>query len=276
VRFTRQVRRHDLHRASAVLCCVVLLASPALAQDQASALAKQLSNPVAALISVPFQLNFDQDIGPAEEGDRWTLNVQPVVPIGLNEDWNLISRTILPVVSQDDIFPGAGSQSGLGDVVQSVFFSPKDPSSSGWIWGAGPVFLLPTGSDDLLTADQWAAGPTAVVLKQQGPWTYGALANHLWSFAGDEDRGDVNATFLQPFLSYTTPAAWTFALNTESTYDWEGEEWNVPVNAIASKVARVGGQLVSVGGGLRYWADSPDSGAEGLGVRLVFTLLFPK
>jgi hypothetical protein len=259
-----------------VLCCVVLLASPALAQDQASALAKQLSNPVAALISVPFQLNLDQDIGPAEEGDRWTLNVQPVVPIGLNEDWNLISRTILPVVSQDDIFPGAGSQSGLGDVVQSVFFSPKEPSSSGWIWGAGPVFLLPTGSDDLLTADQWAAGPTAVVLKQQGPWTYGALANHLWSFAGDEDRGDVNATFLQPFLSYTTPAAWTFALNTESTYDWEGEEWNVPVNAIASKVARVGGQLVSVGGGLRYWADSPDSGAEGLGVRLVFTLLFPK
>jgi hypothetical protein len=138
------------------------------------------------------------------------------------------------------------------------------------------VFLLPTGSDDLLTADQWAAGPTAVVLKQQGPWTYGALANHLWSFAGDEDRRDVNATFLQPFLSYSTPTAWTFALNTESTYDWEGEEWNVPVNAIVSKVTKVGSQLVSVGGGLRYWADSPDSGAEGLGVRLVFTLLFPK
>ena len=276
MRVTRQFRRHDIHRAPAALCSVLLLSSPALAQDQASVLAKQLSNPVAALISVPFQLNFDQDIGPAEEGDRWTLNVQPVVPIGLNEDWNLISRTILPIVSQDDIFPGAGSQSGLGDVVQSVFFSPKEPTSSGWIWGAGPVFLLPTGSDDLLTADQWATGPTAVVLKQQGPWTYGALANHLWSFAGDEDRRDVNATFLQPFLSYTTPAAWTFALNTESTYDWEGEEWNVPVNAIVSKVTRVGSQLVSVGGGLRYWADSPDSGAEGLGVRLVFTLLFPK
>lgn len=262
--------------ALAALSCASLASSPAFAQDQAADLAKQLSNPVAALISVPFQLNFDQDIGPAEEGDRWTLNVQPVVPIGLNKDWNLISRTILPITSQDDIFPGAGSQSGLGDVVQSVFFSPKDPTSSGWIWGAGPVFLLPTGSDDLLTADKWGTGPTAVVLKQQGPWTYGALANHLWSFAGDEDRRDVNATFLQPFLSYTSPTAWTFSLNSESTYDWEGEEWNVPVNALVSKVTKVGSQLVSVGGGLRYWADSPDSGAEGLGVRLVVTLLFPK
>jgi hypothetical protein len=276
VRVTGRFGHYRNHGALATLSSFLLVSSTALAQDQASVLAKQLSNPVAALISVPFQLNFDQDIGPAEEGDRWTLNLQPVIPIGINAEWNLISRTILPLIAQDDIFPGAGSQSGLGDVVQSFFFSPKEPTSSGWIWGAGPVFLLPTGSDDLLTADQWGAGPTAVVLKQQGHWTYGALANHLWSFAGDEDRQDVNATFLQPFLSYTTPTAWTYTLNTESTYDWEGEEWNVPVNALVSKVTKVGSQLVSVGGGLRYWADSPESGAEGLGVRLVFTLLFPK
>jgi hypothetical protein len=106
-----------IHRAPVMLLCVIFISSPVLAQDQATVLAKQLSNPVAALISVPFQLNFDQDIGPADEGERWTLNVQPVVPIGLNDDWNLISRTILPVVAQDDIFPGAGSQSGIGDVV---------------------------------------------------------------------------------------------------------------------------------------------------------------
>ena len=253
-----------------------ILAAPVQAQDSAAALAKQLANPVAALISVPFQLNYDRDIGPEDDGDRWLMNVQPVVPIALNQDWNLISRTILPLVSQSDIYPGAGSQSGLGDVVQSLFFSPKEPTAGGWILGAGPVFLLPTGSDDLLTADQWAAGPTAVALKQQGSWTYGALANHLWSFAGSDNRADVDATFLQPFLSYTTPTAWSFALNTESTYDWEGEQWSVPVNVNVTKVTKVGGQLISVGGGLRYWADSPDSGAEGLGFRLVLTLLFPK
>src|SRR5206468_7964292 len=124
------------------------------------------------------------------------------------------------VVAQDDIFPGAGSQTGIGDIVQSVFFSPKATTASGWIWGAGPVLLLPTGSDDLLSAKKWGAGPTGVALKQQGPWTYGALANHIWSFAGNNGRPDISATFLQPFVTYTTPTAWSFMLNTESTYDW--------------------------------------------------------
>jgi hypothetical protein len=239
-------------------------------------LAMQLSNPVAALISVPLQLNYDQDIGPADDGDRWLLNVQPVIPFDLNDDWNLISRTILPVVRQSDIFPGAGTQNGISDVVQSIFFSPKAPTASGWIWGAGPVLLLPTGSNDLLTTDKWGAGPTAVVLKQSNGWTRGVLANHVWSFAGDDDRADVNATFLQPFLTYTTPTQWTFAVNTESSYDWENKQWSVPVNASASKLLRFGSQLVSLGGGVRYWLDSPDRGAEGFGLRLTATLLFPR
>ncbi len=260
-----------------------ILETPAFAQDTAGAtrtaeeeLAKKLANPVAALISVPFQLNYDQDIGPARDGTRWLLNIQPVVPIDLNQDWNLISRTILPVVWQDDIFPGAGSQSGIGAVVQSVFFSPKAPSAGGRLWGAGPVFLIPTGSNDLLTTDKWGAGPTGVVLKQQGPWTYGALANHIWSFAGPSGRPDVNATFVQPFLSYTTPTAWSFTLNTESTYDWENSQWLVPINATVSKVTKIGDQLVSVGAGVRYWADGPDAAPHGWGFRLAFTLLFPK
>jgi len=210
-------------RAGALLLCMVMPALPAIADEAGGAdeasLAMQLSNPVAALISVPLQLNYDQDIGPADDGDRWLLNVQPVIPFELNDDWNLISRTILPLVHQSDIFPGVGTQTGTGDIVQSLFFSPKAPKASGWIWGAGPVLLLPTGSNDLLTTDKWGAGPTAVVLKQSNGWTRGMLANHLWSFAGDGDRADVNATFLQPFLTYTTPTQWTFAVNTESTYE---------------------------------------------------------
>ena len=201
--------------AGTVMLCVSMTALPAPADEAGEAseasLAMQLSNPVAALISVPLQLNYDQDIGPADDGDRWLLNVQPVIPFELNDDWNLISRTILTLVNQSDIFPGAGSQTGTGEVVQSLFFSPKAPTASGWIWGAGPVLLLPTGSNDLLTTDKWGAGPTAVVLKQSNGWTRGVLANHIWSFAGDGDRADVNATFLQPFLTYTTPTQWTFA-----------------------------------------------------------------
>jgi hypothetical protein len=242
-----------------LITVIVPAAHPALAADDTAELAKQLSNPVAALISVPIQFNYDSNIGPARDGERTTINIQPVIPIEINADWNLISRTILPVVFQNDIFPGAGSQSGTGDVVASAFFSPKAPTAGGWIWG-----------------DKWGMGPTAVVLKQQNGWTYGALVNHIWSFAGSSSRADISSTFLQPFLTYGTPTGWTFALNTESTYDWENEQWSVPLNASASKVTKFGGQLVSLGAGVRYWADSPESGPHDVGFRLIVTLLFPK
>jgi hypothetical protein len=238
-------------------------------------LAKQLANPISALISVPLQLNLDRNLGAAGSGERWTLNVQPVVPITVNDDWNLISRTIVPLVHQDDVFPGAGSDSGVGDVVQSLFLSPREPFR-GWIVGAGPVFLVPTGTDSALTADKWGAGPTAVALKQSGGWTYGMLANHIWSFAGDADRTDVSATFLQPFLSYTTPAGLTFTLQTESTYDWEREQWTVPVAGLVSRVMALGSQRISIAGGLRYYADSAPGGPDGWGFRAVLTFLFPR
>jgi hypothetical protein len=251
------------------------LAQPVAHADESEALAKKLSNPVASLISVPFQYNYNSGIGPAEDGRQSYVNIQPVIPISLDKDWNLISRTIVPVVNQHDVFPGAGSQFGLGDTTQSLFFSPKLPTN-GIIWGVGPAILLPTGTDELLSSEKWGAGPTGVALTQQGPWTIGILANHIWSFAGDEERADVNSTFLQPFVSYTTKDAWTFSLNSESSYNWVVNEWSVPVNFLVTKLIKIDHQPISLGAGVRYWADSPeDSGPEGWGARAVMTFLFP-
>jgi hypothetical protein len=238
-------------------------------------LSKSLSNPISSLISVPFVLDYDEGLGPNGDGHATVLKLQPVVPFSIAEDWNLISRTIIPFIDQDDVIPNA-SQSGVGDVVQSFFFSPKAPSQGGWIWGAGPVFLLPTASDDALGFDQFAAGITGVALQQSGPWTYGALANHLWGVGNNSDNPSVNASFLQPFVSYTTEDSWTFSLQAEATYTWQSKQWAVPINGIVSKIVTIGDQPLSVGGGVRYWAVSPDGGAEDWGARLNVTFLFPK
>lgn len=249
---------------------LLALSLPAFAND--ADLAKQLANPISSLISVPVQGNLDFGMGPGD-GSKFTMNLQPVIPFGLNEDWNVISRTILPVVDQEGIaLGGANDAFGLGDTVQSFFFSPK---SSDPIWGIGPVFLLPTATDSLLGTEKWGAGPTAVILKQSGPWTYGALANHLWDFAGDDARASVNATFLQPFVSYITETKTTFTINAESTYDWQREQWNIPLNLVVSQLLKIGDQPIQLSGGVRYYLETPDGGPE-WGLRFAVTWLFPK
>ena len=162
----------------------------------------------------------------------------------------------------------------MGDIAQSFFFSPKNPTASGWIWGAGPALSLPTG-DDGLTSDKFSAGPTAVALKQADGWTYGILWNHLWSISGDEDARQVNTDFFQPFLSFTTKSNTTFGVNTESTYDWKTEDWTVPVNLTVTQLVKVGKRPVSLLVGYRKYAGSPP-GEQDWGLRFQVTLLFPK
>jgi hypothetical protein len=261
--------------AAVLLAALTTASAAAHAQKTEEEIALAAQNPVAAMVSLPLQYNYDQDIGPREDGSKNYVNVQPVIPFSLNQDWNLISRTILPVVWQSDLFPGAGSQSGIGDTTQSFFFSPKRPTAGGWIWGAGPVIYAPTASDDLLGVNKWGLGPTAVVLKQAHGWTYGVLANHIWS-TGGSGRVDIDNTFMQPFLTYTTKNFTSFTVNSESTYNWETEKWSVPINLMVSQLVKVGQQRLQLQAGARYWADSPDSGPHGWGARLTVTFLFPK
>jgi hypothetical protein len=274
-------RRRPPRSTLAAFAIVVLLVGPgAFAQEPTAPersdehVAKQLANPIAALISVPFQFNWDRDVGPAREGRKFFLNFQPVVPFRINDDWNVISRTIVPIVDQHIPLLGDGSQAGIGDITQSLFFSPSRPTAAGVIWGVGPAMLIPSDAD-YISAKKWGLGPTAVVLRQHGPWTYGFLTNHIWSVGGSGAQ-ELSNTFVQPFLSYTTKEAWTFTLQTESTYDWRHSQWTVPISAQAAKIVKIGALPVNLGAGVRYYADSADTGAHGWGARLIVTFVFPK
>jgi hypothetical protein len=233
----------------------------------------KLQNPVADLVTVPIQNNWDFGIGPAD-ATRFTANIQPVIPFSLGKDWLLITRTIVPLIRAESPVPGGDTESGLGDILQSFFFSPRAPVG-GWIVGVGPVISYPTASEDALGTEKWGLGPTAVAIRQEHGWTYGALVNHVWSVAGDESRADVSATFLQPVVSYTTKTHTTFGLNTEATYDWEQSRWTVPLNAIVSQLLLIGRLPVSLGLGARYYVEKPEGGPD-WGLRFVVTFVFPK
>jgi hypothetical protein len=163
----------------------------------------------------------------------------------------------------------------MGDILQSFFFSPKEATASGWIWGVGPAINIPTSSEPGLGTDTWGLGPTFVALKQENGWTYGMLANQMWGLS-DSDNGDKsNAMFLQPFLSFTTKKYTSFGINTESTYDWNSNEWTIPVNLTVTQMLKLGKQPLTIMLGYRHYLDTPAGGPD-WGVRFQVALLFPK
>ena len=247
-------------------------------------LAKDLQNPVADVITVPLESR--ADIGPGSTW-RFTMTAQPVLPFQLTPDWLVVSRTLLPVVcaprpvggEPDFDNPGESPvgkgphMGGLGDITQSFFVAPKS-SGGGVIWGAGPVLRLPTATQSSFGQGRWGAGPTGVVLRQQGPWTYGILANHIWSFAGWGPE-NVSTTYLQPFLAYTTESLTTFGGGSETEYDWVNRQWVVPIDISVSQLVRLGQLPLSVGLGGRYYAERP-AGGPSWGVSFTLTFMFPK
>jgi len=209
-------------------------------EDETAELARAAQNPVASLISLPFQNNTTFEFGPREKTLN-VLNIQPVWPFELNEDWNLITRTIVPVVSQPSLFSGQDRETGLGDTVFTAFLSPSD--SGKLIWGVGPALLLPTATDDRLGADKWGAGPSAVLLAMPGNWVIGSLFSNIWSFGGSGDQ-DVNLFTWQYFVNYNLPNGWYLTSSPIITADWEadrsGDKWTVPFGGGVGKIFRIG------------------------------------
>ncbi|WP_430817897.1 hypothetical protein [Carboxylicivirga sp. RSCT41] len=261
-----------MKRQLTLLIGFIMFVNVIIAQSK-DELATQLANPVASLISVPFQSNFDYGVGP-NEGFKYTLNAQPVIPVSIGENWNMISRTIVPIISQNDVIADGSSQSGMGDIVQSLFFSPKAPTPGGLVWGVGPVLMFPTATNSDVGLEKWAIGPTIVALKLSETLIYGVLANHLVSYAGNEDRTDVNATFFQPFISKTVGKGLSVSLASENTQNWDADLIFGFTGIYANQIIRIRKQLIQVGGGPKMIYSNKSKTDWGFRINLV--LLFPK
>jgi hypothetical protein len=241
-------------------------------ENETAELARAAQNPVASMISVPFQNNTNFNFGPLEKTQN-VLNIQPVIPFALNENWNLITRTILPVVSQPAFTPAQDRKFGLGDIVFTAFLSPKD--SGQLIWGAGPALLLPTSTDDRLGAGEWGAGPSVVLLTVQGPWVIGSLFSNVWSFTGDEQ---VNLFSWQPFVNYNLDDGWYLTSAPLITANWEADSdntWTVPFGGGFGKIFRIGKQPMNASLAAYYNVEKPDFGADWQ-IRAQLQFLFPK
>jgi hypothetical protein len=249
-----------------------------LAQETADELAKKLSNPVASLISVPFQFNFQFNINGkdyGENGYKMLMNFQPVIPMTLSKNINLINRVIFPVLTQKDVTGYNQKESGLGDINYTAWFSP---SNSKIIWGIGPVVSFPTATNDLLGSKKLSLGPSVIILVQPGKWTIGGLANTVWSVAGDANRPDISSAYFQPFISYGFGGGLTVGASSENAYDWKSKQLvSGLVSLNMSQVIKIAGsQMASIQlSPLVYYANANIKRPE-WGARTTFTLIFPK
>ncbi len=255
-----------------ILCFGV--GSPVFAQDE-SELAKKTQNPVSDLISVPIQNNFNFGVGP-DDDLQYVLNIQPVYPMNLSENWNWIHRAIIPFIDQPELAPGFGDEFGLSDIQYQGFLSPAKPGKL--IWGVGPVLSFPTAGDEALGTEKWSAGVGAVALTIKGPWVIGALVTNIWSFAGEDDRADVNQGLLQYFINYNFPGGFYFTSAPVITANWEADSddrWTVPFGGGFGKILKIGKLPINTSLSAYYNVEHPDNGPE-WSARLQFQFLFPK
>jgi len=258
-------------------CAAAFAAAPSRAEMSAEELAKLAQNPVGNLISLPFQNNTNLNFGP-EKGTQNILNIQPVIPIEVNSEWNVITRTILPVIWNPSLAPGDPATNGIGDTTFTAFLSPAKPGH--WIWGAGPVLQLPTNSNAELGNKNWGAGPSAVVLHLEhgDPWVYGVLVNNVWSLSSNKQGGSYNQGLIQPFVNYNFPDGFYLTSAPIATVNWKaegGNKWTVPVGGGVGKIFHVGKLPINMQLSAYYNAIRPDDGASWQ-IRFQIQLLFPK
>jgi hypothetical protein len=262
--------------AMSVLCRGVV---PACAQESSaqgtSEIAKQAQNPIANLISVPLENDFNPQTGINKE-DSYVLEMKPVVPFKLSNDWNLITRTIIPVIQVPDLAPTVNGTSGLGDVQLSLFLSPQKVGKV--IWGAGPVVSLPTATEDILGTKKVSIGPTVVALSIQGHWLFGTLVQNLFSVAGPSERPDVNQMLMQPFVNYNMRHKWYLVSSPIITSNWEvnsNNRWTVPVGGGVGKIVHFGKLPVNAYTQFFRNVERPN-GTTSWSARFQMQFLFPK
>ena len=262
--------------ATLTILAIVALTNAARAEDKGTQdLAKQSQNPVSSLISVPFENTTTFNNGP-EDAVVNILNIKPVVPMSLTENWNLINRAIVPVIYQDERFPGEGDVFGLGDITYQGFFSPA--KSGKFIWGVGAQLGMPTGMDRL-TSNQWTFGPAAVGLITPGHWVLGLLVSNVWNIGGGyDDAPDVNAFTAQYFINYNMKRGWYLTTAPTITANWEadgGNTWTVPFGGGFGRVFKIGKQPVNASLKAYYNVEHPDD-ASNWNMVATLTFLFPK